>query len=130
MGGTPIVVTGKVLNENCEPIAGAMLDFWQTDDAGEYDNVGFRMRGHQFSDENGNYTLETILPSRYPGRTPHIHVKVFAADGREVLTSQIYFPGVSDQIPDNIFRPDLLAQNLEPDLDGQLRMAFDFVVPN
>ncbi len=130
MGGTPLVVTGKVLNENCQPIAGAMLDFWQTDDMGEYDNVGFRMRGHQFSDENGNYRLETILPSRYPGRTPHLHVKVFAADGREVLTSQIYFPGVSDQIADNIFRPDLLAQNLAPDSEGRLRMAFDFVVSN
>jgi len=35
---------------------------------------------------------------------------VFAVDGREILTSQIYFPGASDQIPDNIFRPDLLAQ--------------------
>jgi protocatechuate 3,4-dioxygenase beta subunit len=128
MGGIPLLVTGKVLTQNCEPISGATLDFWQTDDHGEYDNIGYRMRGHQFTDENGNYTLETILPERYPGRTPHIHVKVFATDGRELLTSQIYFPGISDQIPDGIFRPDLLAQNLEPDANGRQQMAFDFIV--
>lgn len=128
MGGTPLLVTGRVLNQNCEPIPGAMLDFWQTDENGEYDNVGYRMRGHQFTDENGNYTLESILPSRYPGRTPHIHVKVFAPDGQEVLTTQIYFSGVSDQVPDAIFRTDLLAQDLEPDAGGRRHIAFDFVV--
>jgi protocatechuate 3,4-dioxygenase beta subunit len=130
MGGTPLLVTGKVLSQNCEPIAGVMLDFWQTDENGEYDNVGYRMRGHQFTDENGNYTLETILPNRYPGRTPHLHVKVFAPDGQEMLTTQIYFPGISDQIPDEIFRPDLLAQDLGPDASGRRHVAFDFVVRN
>ena len=130
MGGAPLLVTGKVLNQNCEPIAGAMLDFWQTDDKGEYDNVGYRMRGHQFTDANGNYALETILPAEYPGRTPHIHVKVFLPDGTEALTSQIYFPGISDQIPDRIFRADLLAEELEPDAARQRHLGFDFVVNN
>jgi protocatechuate 3,4-dioxygenase beta subunit len=128
MGGTLLLVTGKVLNQNCEPIRGAKLDFWQADDNGEYDNVDYRLRGHQFADENGNYMLETILPGRYPGRTPHIHVKIFAPDGREVLTTQIYFSGVSDQIPDGIFRPDLLARDLGPDASGRRHVAFDFVV--
>jgi virginiamycin B lyase len=129
MAGTPLLVVGQVLNQNCEPIAGARLDFWQTDDAGEYDNVGYRLRGHQFTDTNGDYALETILPRRYPGRTPHIHVKVFAPDGQELLTSQIYLPGISDQVPDGIFRPDLLADELEPEADGRKRVAFDFVLP-
>lgn len=130
MGGTQLLVTGKVIDQNCEPMAGVMLDFWQTDDQGEYDNVGYRMRGHQFTDENGQYALETILPSRYPGRTPHIHVKVFASDGQELLTTQIYFPGASEQIPDGIFRPDLLARELEPDTSGRRRVEFDFVLPD
>jgi protocatechuate 3,4-dioxygenase beta subunit len=68
------------------------------------------------------------LPSRYPGRPPHIHVKLFAPDGRELLTTQIYFSGISDQVPDGIFRSDLLARDLEPDANGQRRIAFDFVV--
>lgn len=130
MGGTPLLVTGQVLNQDCQPIAGAKLDFWQTDDKGEYDNVGYRMRGHQFTDENGNYALETVLPGVYPGRTPHIHVKVFAPDGWEVLTTQIYFAGISDQIPDGIFRADLLARDIQPDANRRRQVAFDFVLPN
>jgi virginiamycin B lyase len=129
MGGTPLLVIGRVFDQNCEPIAGARLDFWQTDENGEYDNVGYRLRGHQFSDEEGRYALETILPNRYPGRTPHIHVKVFAPDGAELLTSQIYFAGISDQVADSIFRDDLLAQDLEPDANGRKQVAFNFVVP-
>jgi protocatechuate 3,4-dioxygenase beta subunit len=128
MGGIPLLVTGSVLNQNCKPIAGALLDFWQTDENGDYDNVGYRMRGHQFTDENGNYALETVLPGQYPGRTPHIHVKVFSTDGQELLTSQIYFAGISDQIADGIFRADLLATNLEPDANGRQQVTFNFVV--
>jgi protocatechuate 3,4-dioxygenase beta subunit len=130
MGGFPLLVTGSVLNQNCEPMVGVMLDFWQTDDNGAYDNIGYRMRGHQFTDENGNYALETIIPERYPGRTPHIHVKLFTPDGQEMLTSQIYIPGISDQVPDGIFRPDLLATDLKAEPDGRQHVAFDFVVRN
>jgi protocatechuate 3,4-dioxygenase beta subunit len=128
MQGTPLLITGRVFNQDCEPIAEAILDFWQTDDQGQYDNAGYRLRGHQFTDENGGYTLETIQPGQYPGRTAHIHVKVFAPDGRELLTTQIYIPGVSDQTPDGIFSPELLAQDLEPGAGGQRRLGFNFVV--
>lgn len=128
MQGTPLLIAGRVFNQDCEPIPGAILDFWQTDDQGQYDNAGYRLRGHQFTDENGGYTLETIQPGEYPGRTAHIHVKVFAPDGRELLTTQIYIPGVSDQSPDGIFSPELLAQDLEPGAGGQRRLGFNFVV--
>jgi protocatechuate 3,4-dioxygenase beta subunit len=128
MQGTPLLVTGRVFNQDCEPIVGAMLDFWQTDDQGQYDNAGYRLRGHQFTNENGGYTLETIQPGEYPGRTAHIHVKVFAPDGRELLTTQIYIPGVSDRSPDGIFSPELLAQDLEPSADGRRCLGFNFVV--
>ena len=129
MGGTPLRVTGQVFNQDCQPLAGVKLDFWQTDENGEYDNVGYRLRGHQFSDADGRYALETILPARYPGRTPHIHVKLFGPDGSELLTSQIYFAGISDQVADGIFQADLLAQDMEPDENGRKQVAFDFVIP-
>ena len=128
--GTPLLVTGKVLNQNCQPIAGATLDFWQTDGQGQYDNVGYRMRGHQFADENGNYALETVIPGEYPGRTPHIHVKVFAPGGEEWLTTQIYLPGISDQIADGIYRADLLAEKLAPDENGRQQARFNFILPD
>src|SRR5512143_2181986 len=67
MAGTPITLTGLVLTRSCQPIAGAWLDFWQANAQGEYDNRGYTLRGHQVTDANGQYTLKTILPGRYPG---------------------------------------------------------------
>jgi protocatechuate 3,4-dioxygenase beta subunit len=125
IGGTKIIVTGYVLTTDCQPIAKAWLDFWQADDQGAYDNVGYRLRGHLFTDETGRYTLETIVPGEYPGRTPHIHVKVQAPNG-PVLTSQIYFPGVAANDRDSIFDPALLA-DVQDTADGKVA-TFNFVV--
>lgn len=100
--GTKLVVTGHVLGTNCQPVAHALLDFWQADDKGQYDNAGFRLRGHQFTDASGRYTLETIVPGLYPGRTRHIHVKV-QAPNKPVLTTQLYFPGEPANQRDGIY---------------------------
>ena len=91
----------------CRPLAGTLLDFWQADTNGEYDNVGFRLRGHQFSDADGRYRLETITPAQYQTRTPHIHVKV-QAPNRPVLTTQLYFPDHPRNAEDFIFQPELV----------------------
>ena len=76
MAGQPIELVGLVLSRACKPHAGALLDFWQADDKGRYDNSGFRLRGHQFTDAEGRYRLRSVVPGAYPGRTRHIHVKV------------------------------------------------------
>jgi protocatechuate 3,4-dioxygenase beta subunit len=125
MGGTKLIVTGYVLTRDCQPLARAMLDFWQADDQGAYDNTGYRLRGHLFTDETGRYTLETILPGEYPGRTEHIHVKVQAPNG-PILTTQIYFPGVAANDRDSIFDPALLA-DVQATSAGKVA-TFNFVV--
>ena len=102
MKGVPISVAGIVLNTRCQPIPGALLDFWQADADGRYDNEGFTLRGHQFADARGQYRLETVMPGQYPGRTRHIHVKVQAPHGR-VLTTQLYFPNEPENERDGIF---------------------------
>jgi len=92
MPGTRLILVGYVLDQNCQPLPNAWLDFWQADANGEYDNTGYRLRGHQFSDSQGRYYLETILPGLYSSRPiEHIHVKV-QPEGGEVVTSQLYFP--------------------------------------
>ncbi|MBI5566900.1 MAG: dioxygenase [Chloroflexi bacterium] len=125
MTGTKLKLTGYVLDANCRPIANAWLDFWQADDEGEYDNAGYVMRGHQFTDANGRYQLETVLPGLYPGRTRHIHVKVQAPNG-PILTSQIYFPGEPANAGDGIFDPALIA-DVQTTADG-LSGTFNFVI--
>jgi protocatechuate 3,4-dioxygenase beta subunit len=105
--GRVLELSGLVLTRSCKPLPRALVDFWQADAAGAYDNQGFRLRGHQFTDGEGRYRLRTIVPARYTGRTPHIHVKVQAAN-RPVLTTQLYFPDEPGNARDRLFRPELL----------------------
>nr|MDQ3643030.1 dioxygenase [Actinomycetota bacterium] len=88
------------------PVSRALVDFWQADGNGAYDNSGFAFRGHQFTDAQGRYRLEAVMPGLYPGRTPHIHVKVQAPGGR-ILTTQLYFPGQARNASDGIYRKEL-----------------------
>jgi len=117
-----LVVTGQVLSTRCTPVANALLDFWHADEDGEYDNTGFRYRGHQFTDAQGRYRLATIVPAEYPGRARHIHVKV-QAPGKRVLTTQLYFPGDPSNAKDGLYEP-ALEMRLAKAAEG----IFDFVV--
>jgi protocatechuate 3,4-dioxygenase beta subunit len=125
IAGTPLTVTGYVLSTTCKPIAHALLDFWQADSNGNYDNTGFRLRGHQYTDNQGRYTLETIVPGEYPGRTRHIHVKVQASNG-PVLTTQLYFPGEARNDSDGIFSPELLM-HVQQTSHGE-QATFNFII--
>ena len=125
MSGTRLVVTGFVLSTDCQPIEGALVDFWQCDDTGEYDNDGYRLRGHQFTDGNGRYQLETIVPGLYPGRTRHLHVKV-QAPNRPVLTTQQYFPDEPRNRTDGIFNQ-ALVMDVQDAPDGKAA-TFDYVL--
>ena len=128
MTGTPLRVTGYVYSSGCDPAPNALLDFWHCDDAGVYDNEGYRLRGHQFTDDDGRFTLETIVPGVYPGRTRHIHVKVQAAGG-PVLTTQLYFPDEPGNERDGIFDP-LLVMDIEPasEDNDEVTGFFTFIV--
>lgn len=91
LAGVRLSLAGKVLDEHCKPVPGALLEFWQCDSKGVYDNRGFALRGHQFSTTTGGYGVETVVPRWYDNRTPHVHVKVQAKGGK-VLTTQLFFP--------------------------------------
>ena len=125
MAGQPIELVGFVLSRACKPLAGALLDFWQADDRGRYDNSGFRLRGHQFADAEGRYRLRSVVPGIYVGRTRHIHVKVQPAGGH-VLTTQLYFPGEPQNRSDSLFRRQLLIRTAKN--AGWLAGRFDFVL--
>ncbi|MEZ5829548.1 MAG: intradiol ring-cleavage dioxygenase [Dongiaceae bacterium] len=107
MTGDHISLAGFVLDRHCQPVPGALLDLWHADADGRYDNQGYRLRGHQFSDPQGRFVFETIVPGLYPGRTRHFHIKV-QAPGRNVLTTQLYFPDEPANQRDRIFDARLL----------------------
>lgn len=123
--GTLLTVVGQVLSTDCQPIAATLIDFWHCDSNGVYDNAGYTLRGHQFTDENGRYALETILPGLYPGRTRHIHVKV-QAPNQPVLTTQLYFPDEPANATDGIYDPRLVMDMTET--TSGLQGVFDFVL--
>ena len=98
--GEKLIITGKVVDFcDCKPIQGAILDFWQADSTGNYDNEGFNLRGKVIFDENGDYQLNTIIPANETigNRTvpAHIHLKAWIPDnpGDPVLDTQIYLGG-------------------------------------
>jgi protocatechuate 3,4-dioxygenase beta subunit len=80
----------------CRPIPGADVEIWHCDAAGVYSGFGGPgdassfLRGHQTSTRRGKVLFDTIYPGWYPGRTPHVHVKVHV-EGTTVHTGQLYF---------------------------------------
>jgi catechol 1,2-dioxygenase len=96
--GERLLLSGTVRSSDCSPLAGAVLDVWQADAEGEYDESpgSWRLRGRQRADDAGRWSLETVIPGRYlqaSGYRPaHIHFKV-SADGAAPLTTQLYFAG-------------------------------------
>jgi protocatechuate 3,4-dioxygenase beta subunit len=131
--GAALVVAGRVLDPQCRPIAGAVLDFWQTDHLGHYDNQGYRYRGHQRTDEAGRFELVTVRPSAYTAmsifRTPHIHVKVQGATTR-LLTTQLYLPDAEETNARDLgYAPALAIRYLSREA-GAEHAAFDFVLEN
>jgi protocatechuate 3,4-dioxygenase beta subunit len=123
--GEPITITGYVLDGSCRPVSNAWLDFWQADGSGEYDNIGYKLRGHQYTDSEGKYILQTIIPEPYSGRTAHIHVKVRPTENSPILTTQLYFPqNPTANAKDTIYTPDTLLEITEK--NGQKTGYYNF----
>jgi protocatechuate 3,4-dioxygenase beta subunit len=120
-----VTLEGRVLTRSCRPISGALLDLWHADENGDYDNAGFRYRGHQFADDTGQFRFRTILPGPYPGRTRHYHVKVQAPQ-RPILTTQLYFPGERENDYDGFFSEELLMRY--DDMPSGATARFDFIL--
>jgi len=124
-GGRPLELSGFVLTKRCRPLRGAVVDLWHADNKGEYDNVGFRYRGHIITGPDGAFRFRTIVPAIYTGRTRHYHVKVHAP-GSRLLTTQLYFPHEPANRRDDLFRRELLMQ--VADAGDGLTGRFDFVL--
>lgn len=97
--GSRMIISGRVFNLDCtQAIPNATIDVWHADDAGNYDNTGFNLRGQTTANSQGFYLFETIKPGKYLNgstfRPSHIHFKI-SAPGFPTLTTQLYFQGDS-----------------------------------
>jgi len=104
-------LTGKVLSASGEPIRNAVVEIWQCDGKGVYIAQGnstgkdsnFQGFGRFMTSSTGEYYFRTIKPVPYPGRTPHIHVKI-KKGGKELLTTQLFINGHPQNKTDGVFR--------------------------
>lgn len=111
-GGEVFTLRGVITDPDGQPRAGHRIEIWQCDTDGNYMHTrdrrsdgfdpAFQGFGHDITDENGRYVFRTIKPVVYPGRTPHIHVKVFDGD-EELLTTQFYIKGDPGNERDRLF---------------------------
>jgi protocatechuate 3,4-dioxygenase beta subunit len=125
MPGTRLTLTGYVVDTSCASIANARVETWQADSTGAYDNTGYTLRGWVTTDAAGRFTIATVVPGEYPGRTEHVHVKI-TPPGGATLTTQLYFPGSTANDGDGIYDPSLdLA--ITPDGDA-LTGTYTFVL--
>ncbi|MFF3324347.1 dioxygenase [Streptomyces sp. NPDC002889] len=139
ISGVRLDVSGVVYDTACTPVTGALIEFWQCDQNGDYDTSGFALRGHQYTSNRGAFRLQTIIPRDYWGRwgnrAPHIHTQV-QAPGGPVLITQLYFPDDTQA-----YGRDFAALNAQDRLrnsactitlsapkDGHYTGAFDFVI--
>jgi protocatechuate 3,4-dioxygenase beta subunit len=123
--GRRFELSGIVLTRSCRPLRGAVVDLWHADENGEYDNIGFRYRGHVITGPDGIFRFRTIVPALYPGRTRHYHVKV-QGPGSLLLTTQLYFPKEPANRRDGLFKRELLMR--VADTSDGLSGRFDFIV--
>ena len=152
--GQTIRLEGRVLDEHCRPVAGAVVEIWQASARGRYNHPrdrgnpapldpAFRYWVKVQADRDGRYRIKTILPGRYQAghgwiRPSHVHFKVHYADGR-TLTTQLYFDGDPYLEQDYIFQDVPIAERRrvvarsEPPEPGKEREGrlyrFDLVVP-
>src|SRR5581483_6007925 len=123
--GERFTIRGRVLNPAGKPIPNAVLDFWQSDDKGNYDMVGYMLHGIVFADADGRYEIETIMPACYePRNARHIHVKVQGVS--RPLTTQLYFSTDENRVKDNYYKPELEVAVKEG--PNGLEGTFDFVI--
>ena len=114
-------LSGRILSTSSEPMRNVVVEIWQCDGNGVYIAQGdadrrdsnFQGFGRFMTSSTGEYYFRTIKPVPYPGRTPHIHVKIKKGD-RELLTTQLFINGHPQNRRDGIFQD--VGSSLEREL--------------
>jgi protocatechuate 3,4-dioxygenase beta subunit len=97
--GEKLIVTGKVVEKDCvTPVANAIVDIWQANESGSYEDEWYR--GRVPTNQSGEYTFTTVIPKGYGEgtgyRPPHIHFKIWQ-ENSERITSQMFLPASREQ---------------------------------
>ncbi|HYN10965.1 MAG TPA: hypothetical protein VES67_26520 [Vicinamibacterales bacterium] len=119
--GSKAVIAGFVIGLKCGRVKGARLDFWHADSRGAFDQQGFRFRGHQLTDGEGRYRLETLMPGAAGNRAPSLGVRL-TPPGQPPLTTMLFFPDEPRNARDPQFAPKLVMRRAAG------TFTFDFIL--
>ena len=113
--GLPLDVSGIVYDTRGDILHNAVIEIWQADHHGIYDNDGYDYRAKLLSDAAGKYSYSSVMPGHYPARVcQHVHYLV-RAEGHKPLITQMYF--ATDPVlqgdPDKNFSKDPLITSRE-----------------
>ena len=124
--GERLTLSGRVLTPRGTPIPEAIVNFWMSDDEGNYDMLGHHLHGYTVTDAEGRYQMEMIEPACYePRQAKHIHVKVQGLSSP--ITTQLYIEGEPGNTDDDFYHPALLVP-CTIDESGVKHGVYDFVV--
>jgi protocatechuate 3,4-dioxygenase beta subunit len=124
--GERLLLTGRVLTPSGKPIPNAIVNFWMSDDEGNYDMLGYDLHGYTVTDADGRYRMEMIEPACYePRQAKHIHVKVQGVS--RILTTQLFLSDDEGRLRDRWFLPELEVK-VETGPGGSKQGTFDFVL--
>lgn len=151
--GVPIIVSGRVTDEEGRPVRKALIEVWQANRWGKYEHPDdstdapldphFKGWGRALTGDDGRYRFHSIKPGAYPNpgyddwmRPPHVHFSIFAAGLMQRLITQMYFPGeelndidpILNGIEDLEARASLIARRLADSPGGVQIFGFDIVL--
>lgn len=151
--GVPIIVSGRVTDEEGRPVRKALIEVWQANRWGKYEHPDdstdapldphFKGWGRALTGDDGRYRFHSIKPGAYPNpgyddwmRPPHVHFSIFAAGLMQRLITQMYFPGeelndidpILNGIEDLEERASLIARRLADGPGGLQIFGFDIVL--
>jgi protocatechuate 3,4-dioxygenase beta subunit len=134
--GERIVVTGRIVDGDGQPVRGQLVEIWQANAAGRYVHKrdrhpapvdpNFTGLGRCLTDDDGSYAFTTIKPGPYPWRNhrnawrpAHIHFSLFGTEFTQRMVTQMYFPG------DPLFALDPIFQSIV-DPEARRRLVADY----
>lgn len=124
--GVPLAFSGTVTGVTCGRIKGATVELWQADAHGVYDTIGFRLRGKQLTDAQGQFAFQTIVPGDAAARARHLGVHV-VVPGKTEFWTELFFPDTPKNASDRRFKKELLLKTLAAP-SGHQAVAYDIVL--
>jgi len=98
--GEAIEISGVVSELDGKPLDNVILEIWQADGAGRFDNPGFSGWGRAATDAQGVYRFRTIRPGAPRGRAPHINFLILYSGLMRQLQTVMFFSAVPDPVLD------------------------------